>query len=458
MTSHLRTSISKYNLLWLLAIVLCAGIVSKTALAQSLPVIENPERYQPPADMSRVSFYLITVDVGDSVWDNFGHTALRMYDENSNVDTVFNWGYFNLSGGIIGFSYNFFKGIMNYSLVTNTPAFEFAQYRRQERAVWQDKINLTNSQKEILYRRLMWNLESENIVYSYQYFFDNCTTKIRDYLNEALGGEIATSYDGTASSTFRDQVRSHYASVALIDFSLDILMNSNIDRPMTEWENMFLPLNFRERLRHLPSNVAENGDKLALLSAPQMVMEFAPPQIQTKGYRAASVVLLGPVLFLFLMLKKIPMSYFATHSRLGLKGESVNYRLFGLMGLLTAIFSGVYGFLMLGSWFVSDHLDLHHNLNLLLFWPTDLFGILVALRWFLLCKPWPTDHNTSPFINYYIMAHVIGMIIYTAVAIFGLSAQHLDGVLFNVVPGFFLFTGLVWLVGFEPTRPRTMFF
>ena len=69
----------------------------------------------------------------------------------------------------------------------------------------------------------------------------------------------------------------------------------------------------------------------------------------------------------------VAMSYFATHSRLGLKGESVNYRLFGLMGLLTAIFSGVYGFLMLGSWFVSDHLDLHHNLNFFDLLPIQIY-------------------------------------------------------------------------------------
>lgn len=457
----LPTSTSRISTI--LALVLLALLTLNAAVAQpqasaELPVIENLDRYPLPADMSRVHFYLITVDVGDSVWDNFGHTALRMLDENSNTDRVFNWGYFSLNGGMVSFSYNFFKGIMNYSLVTNSPGFEFSQYRRQERSVWQDKINLSNSQKETLYRRLMWNLETDNVVYPYQYFFDNCTTKVRDYLDEALGGEILSHYDGTTDLTFRDQVRAHYASTAIVDFSLDILMNSNIDRPMTEWENMFLPLNFRQRLRQLPSSVAENGKKLALLSAPQLVMDFPPPTMDASPYRMASMVLLLPVLFLFLMLKKIPMSYFATHSRLGLKVEAINFRLLGLLGLTTAAFSGIYGLLMLGSWFVSDHLDLHHNINLLLFWPTDLLGLLVGLRWLLFCKPWPSNHNSAPFINGYLLAHLLGMAIYTAVAGFGLSAQNLTDVLTYVVPGFFLFTVLVWLVGFEPARPKTMFF
>lgn len=457
--TRLLQSLSFKLLMSLIAIgVICQAAIAQSSSAAGLPVIENPEQYQLPADMSRVHFYLISVDVGDSVWDNFGHTALRMLDENNNTDNVFNWGYFSLNGGVVSFSYNFFKGIMNYSLVANSPGFEFAQYRRQERSVWQDKINLTNAQKEILYRRLMWNLEPENIVYPYQYFFDNCTTKVRDYLDEALGGAISSQFNGVTTSTFRDQVRSHYASTAIVDFSLDILMNSNIDRPMTEWENMFLPLNFRHRLRQLPSAVAENGEKLPLLSAPQMVMDFPAPRVDSDPYRLASMVLLGPVVFLFLMLKKIPMSYFATHSRLGLKLESLSFRLLGLLGLLTAAFSGIYGTLMLGSWFVSDHMDLHHNINLLLFWPTDLFGLLVGLRWLFFCKPWPTNHNSAPFINYYLMAHLVGMGLYAGVASFGFSAQHLVDVLTYVVPGFFLFTVLVWLVGFEPARPKTMFF
>ena len=160
--------------------------------ASALEHIESPDQYSLPADMDGVHFYLITVDVGNKVWDNFGHTALRVIDENTNTDVVFNWGVFRINGGPVSFSYNFFKGIMNYELGTQSPSQEFAMYRSQERSVWQDRINLTNPQKEILYRRLLWNMQPENIIYPYQYFFDNCTTRVRDYLNEALSSTIET--------------------------------------------------------------------------------------------------------------------------------------------------------------------------------------------------------------------------------------------------------------------------
>lgn len=424
----------------------------------ALEAIDSPEQYSLPADMDGVHFYLITVDVGDKVYDNFGHTALRVFDENTNTDVVFNWGVFRVNGGPVSFSYNFFKGIMNYELGTQSPIQEFAMYRAQERSVWQDRINLTNPQKEILYRRLLWNLQSENIVYPYHYFFDNCTTRVRDYLDEALSGRIASANDGVTDSTFRDQVQAHYKSVALIGFSLDVLMNSNIDRPMSEWEKMFLPLTLRERLFLVDSDVAENGVRNKLLSDPQELMLFPAPTVETDPYQIASIGLLAPVLFLLLMLKKIPMSYFATHSRIGLKLPGINFRLLGLLGIVTALFSGIYGILMLGSWFVSEHLDLHHNINLLLFWPTDLLGIIVALRWLLLCKPWPMTHNSTPFLNYYMIAHVLGMIVYAVLTFFQLVDQSLINIGTYVLPGFAACTLLIWLVGFEPAKPKNAFF
>lgn len=439
-----------------------AGIVaislltlSKVAALEALP---PSAAYEIPNDLSGVHFYLITVDVGDMVYDNFGHTALRVYDENTDTDTVFNWGVFDLSGGVVNFSYDFFKGIMRYQLDTHTPAQEFASYRYQERTVWQDRINLTNPQKAMLLRRLLWNMQPENIVYDYLYFTDNCTTRVRDYLNEALGGKVAAYNNDITASTYRDLVQAHYASVALIGFSLDILMNSNIDRPITEWEEMFLPLSLRTRLSQIPSDVAEQGRRLPLLSDAQVIMEFPPPHVATNPYQVASVVLLAPIFLLLLMLKKIPMSYFATHSRLSLKAPDLNFRLLGILGLCTALFSGVYGTLMLGSWFISDHLDLHHNLNLLLFWPTDLLGLIVALYWFFACKPWPMTHNSKPFINYYLFAHLVGMLIYGVMVGFDLNQQSILNIALYVLPGFFLYTVLIWLVGFEPAKPRNMFF
>jgi len=438
-----------------------AGVLLSILLAYPVWALEElPADYQfdVPDDLSGVHFYLITVDVGDMVYDNFGHTALRVYDENTDTDLVYNWGVFDMGGGVVDFSYNFFKGVMRYQLAINTPAQEFNSYRGQQRTVWQDAINLTNPQKETLLRRMHWNSQPENIIYDYQYFTDNCTTRVRDYLNEALGGRLAEHAQGMTTNTYRDQVRAHYESVAVIGISLDILMNSNIDRPISLWEEMFLPLSLRRQLALLPSEVAKQGSRLPLLTDSQLIMEFPSPRIETNPYQVASVMLFAPLLLPLLMLKKIPMSFFATHSRLSLRAPGLSFRILGMMGLLTGLFSGVYGVLMLGSWFVSDHLDLHHNMNLLLFWPSDLLGVIVGLYWFFACKPWPMTHNSKPFINYYLLAHTLGLLVYAVLYALDFSEQVINNIAIYVLPGFFLYTMLIWLVGFEPAKPKHMFF
>ncbi|PCH63950.1 MAG: hypothetical protein COC19_00375 [SAR86 cluster bacterium] len=436
------------------ATVLLFASTPSLASAAAYPPLEELSTYQMPTDMSRLHFYLITVDVGNQVYDNFGHTALRVVDENTGSDTVFNWGLFDVSSGVVSFSFDFFKGVMNYQLGLSSPQTEIAMYAQQRRTVWQDKINLNNTQKERLYRRLMWNAQSENRVYSYQYFFDNCTTRVRDYLNEALSGKIAEFNTGVTAYSFRDQIQSHYSSVGIVAFSLDVLLNSNIDRKISAWEEMFLPLSLRQRLMAIPSDVAVAGDLQMLLSESQILLEYQPPQKQLNAYAVVAVVLLAPILFLFAMLKKMPISYFTSHSRYGLRMPGFSFRLLAVLAVITSVFSGVYGILMLGSWFASDHLDLHHNLNLLLFWPTDLLGLIVACRWFFAIKPWPLSHSATPFVYYYLIAHLAGMLIYFVIAVLGLSQQWLDGIAYFVVPSFFLYTLLLTLVGFGAIKPR----
>lgn len=421
-----------------------------------LPPLEQADT-ETPVDLDSLRFYLITVDVGNNVWDNFGHTALRLYDENTNTDLVFNWGVFDISGGVADFSYNFFKGDMDYRLATSSSTSEFDVYRAQGRTVWQDRLNLTNPQKEKLYRRLMWNLQSENLAYKYHYFFDNCTTRVRDYLDEALGGAISDQYSGVTEKTFRHYVREHYASASLIGFSLDVLLNSNVDQQVSEWEDMFLPLTLRQRLQAMSSDVGGAEEVLALLSDHQKIMEFPPPTVQPSAYQIASVGLLVPLLALLLMLKRLPMTYLATHSRISLRAAGLSFRLLGLVGVVTALFSGIFGFLMLSSWFVSDHIDTHHNFNLLLFWPTDLLGVVIAIRWLVFCRPWPMSRDSAPFIHNYLLAHVGALLAYSAAAFFQLTSQLIVDLAVHLVPGLLLFTLLIWLVGLEPARSKNIF-
>ncbi len=445
---------------WIVFSWLLLAILAQTpALAQpaipeqeALPEITDAASIRMPADMSKVDFYLITVDVGNHVWDNFGHTALRVVDSESNSDLVFNWGLFDISVGNVTFASNFLRGILNYQLGVSPPGWELGRYEREQRTVWQDRLNLTNEQKATLYRRLAWNLREENIVYSYQYFFDNCTTRVRDYLNEALGGRLESQNRAPVQRTFRDEVMTHYASVPYVAFGLDVLMNDRIDRRMTQWEEMFLPSGLRQELLSFPADVNLNGQRQPMLTDGTVVMEFQPPDAGPNPYHIAALLLLIPVALLLFRLKRIPLASFTSETGFTLRSPALSYRLLGLVGVVVALCSGLFGLIMTVAWLESGHLDLHHNLNLLLFWPTDLIGLGYALRWLLFgkgCEVSETHHN---IIIGYLLCHLLALLGYVGVALTGFAVQEVDSLLLYVVPALLGLVPLVWNAGFSAVR------
>ena len=406
-------------------------------------------------DPSMNEFYLITVDVGSQVWDNFGHSALRIINEKTGSDLTYNWGVFDASEGWARFGLDFFLGEMNYQLVAQETFRELNLYKRQGRSVWQERINLNNNQKQRLYNMIEENLKSENRSYKYHYFFKNCTTVIRDYLDEVFDGGLQSKIFGNVDRTFRDEIREHYASQQLVSFSLDVLMNKNVDRQMTQWESLFLPGELRRALSGVASNVGVDGVRLPLLSQSESLLSFSSPTKESNPYQLIFWLLLLPSLGLGVCVRRNQQIYFGRDAQLGLRYEKVSFRVLGLIGAVVSIFSGVYGAVMLGGWFFSSHADLFGNINLLLFWPTDLVGFVIAMKWLFTSKAWSINHNTAPFVMFYWLAHWFGLLVYLMIWISSLGLQETSPIIFYLLPGLFVFTAVVWLVGFVRVQTRS---
>ncbi len=417
----------------------------------AVPPLSEIGSYPAPDDFGSLHFYLVTIDVGNRLWDNFGHTALRVRDDATGADVLFNWGGFDASGGMLRFGLRFFLGDMNYRLFTVPTEQAFAQYREEERTIWEDRINLNSAEKARLYHRLMWNLEPDNLVYAYDYFQDNCTTRLRDYLDEALEGRLSGHFTEMTEITYRQVIRSHYESLSAVAMLLDIGMNSNIDRAMSEWENMFLPLSLRRRLLQIDSDVALDGERLKLLSESRVVDEFPPPLRQWNPFLILVLIPASLSLWLLLTAQKPRYSRFmdASHNPRRSSLSPTGYQVLGVLSLFGSIVSGILGCLMLGSWFWSGHEDLHHNFNLLLFWPTDLFGIAIALRWLFLKSPWTLDRYSAPYINYYLLAHVLGIAAYVIIDFGDLTDQDLSNVMSWLIAPMALVIIVIWLRGFR---------
>lgn len=407
-------------------------------MAQSaLPVAPDVDV---PEDMGAVEFYLITVDTGDHVWDNFGHTALRVVDPASDTDLIFNWGVFDTSGGNIRFARNFVRGQMVYQLGVVPPAWEFSRYRREMRTVWQDRLVLNNQQKARLYARLAWNLSAENINYDYDYFFDNCTTRLRDYLDEALQGQLSEGSGSLMPGTFRDEVFQHYRSRPVIALGLDVMMNERIDQRMTRWQSMFLPANLRSELQ-----------RQGLLEDPETLMEFTPPEEKVNPYWVLAGCLI-PLVLLTALVRQSPIAAFGSQPGFSFAGPAFSYRLLGLLALGIVLLSGGLGLIMTLGWWLSGHADLHGNINLLLFWPTDLLLLGMVFTWFWQGRVKDLTPGRHQLWTLYFLLRILSLLAYLVVCLFGISSQQTNMLLLTALPTMLLLFLLTMISGMRPVR------
>jgi hypothetical protein len=390
---------------------------------------------QMPADLDQVDIYLHTVDVGNLIYNNFGHTALRVHDRFSGRDLVFNWGIFTFKNPIV-FGLQFYKGILNYRLGIYSYRAAMHSYELEERKVWEDRIYLTREQKEKLLERLIWNAKPENRTYAYHYFFDNCSTRIRDYLDEAMGNTIKAETElKFAPQTFRDAMNEGYSYTPGMDLFLDIAMNGNIDRLMTIWERMFHPLHMRDVFLDM-----QNAGQ-PMLGEPKVLVDFKRPE----SYPGLSFILV--LLGFGVPLSLLGVAFFMRQKLV--RFLPLIYRIFALVSLPLLAFGALVGFLMPVTWVVSAHLDLHHNANMLLFWPFDVILLVWAFAILVQGRGWQLPVRSTLFLRRYVLAHMIGTLLMPVLRLLGLIQQDVDRVIVWVLPPYMVILFLLWRVGTE---------
>jgi hypothetical protein len=390
---------------------------------------------QMPADLDQVDVYLHTVDIGNLIYSNFGHNALRVHDKVSGRDLVFNWGMFSFDNPIV-FGLRFYRGILNYSLGIYPYRSAIDGYEREARKVWEDKLNLTRDQKIKLFEKLIWNSHPENRVYSYQYFFDNCSTRIRDYLNDAMGNNIQPYATVTYTpQTFRDLMIEGYSYTPGMDLFLDIAMNSNLDRLMTTWERMFHPLRMRDVF------MQSQNQGMPMIAESTVLMDFQRPE----SYPGLSFMM---VLIVFgVPLSLLCIAFFMRNKLIHFL--PVIYRSFVAVSLPLLGFGALVGFLMPVTWLVSEHKDLHHNANMLLFWPFDLILLVWAFALLVRGRGWQLPVKGTLFLRRYVLIHMIGTLLMPVLRMLGMIEQDVNREIVWVLPPYMVILFLLWRVGTE---------
>ncbi len=413
--------------------VLVLSLWTHPSLARTFSLEKLPE------DLDQVDIYLHTIDVGNLVFNNFGHTAIRVHNRQTGEDLVLNWGIFDF-GEPLSFSLKFYRGILIYKLGIYPFAWVYETYVADKRTVWEDKFLLDSDQKKRFLEKLVWNSKPENREYSYQYFWDNCSTRPRDYLNEAVDGQLQSrTKQQITNESFRDVMVQAYQYNPGMDVLLDLGMNSRLDRPMTVWERMFLPLQLRDALLTTPI------DGKPILEATRVLVQ-APRPTSYEGL-AFTCLLVGfgvGLLFVGILL------YFHNprHGRGAWK-----YRLWILVSLPLVLWGAFVGFMMPINWLASEHLDLHHNANMWLYWPLDAVLVWYSLRILRAGKALTLPRKQWVWVRTYLLLHLLGSLALPILHILGFVQQDVNRIVVFLLPPYLVHMFWLYRLGFKREEP-----
>lgn len=239
--------------------------------------------------------WLVTADRGDQVYEMFGHNALLVEDDRTGQALVWNWGLFNFDD--VDFIPRFLRGTMRYTMGPAELEPFLRQYMLADRAVYANRIHLTQAEAAELDAFVRWNFQPENRAYIYDYFRDNCSTRIRDLLDLVLGGRLEAHFaPETTGRSYRWFSRRQVQVTGWVDQGLSFLLGMRGERPITAWEAMFLPVELMERLEAF-SLVDAGGTSYPLLGPREVwVPSTRGPLPPTPPGPAWSVLLAGVLL------------------------------------------------------------------------------------------------------------------------------------------------------------------
>ena len=295
---------------------------------------------------------VLTIAPGNSLNDAFGHNAFRIKDSTINLDVTYDYGRFDFEAP--NFYLNFARGKLNYS-IGSINFYDFLRfYISQNRSVKEQVLNLSQNEKQSLYNYLLQNNKPENRNYLYEFFFDNCATKIKDVVNIALdNGVNYTTPKDFKQETFRTLIHDNLNRNSWGSLGIDVALGSVIDRKATPEEHMFLPENI-----HRFFEVANIKKDLPLIKESKILYK-QKETVKSNSFLTSPLFVFGIISVLILY---ITFKDYKNHKQT----KWLDVALFSITGII--------GVFILLLWFATDHIGTHQNYNLLwAFAPNILF-------------------------------------------------------------------------------------
>jgi len=298
---------------------------------------------------------IITCRQGDQIYNTFGHTAILINDPILRKTELYNFGVFNFEEP--GFTMKFLRGKLLYYLGINNYKGFMDAYTKEKRSVFTQKLDLNLEEKNKIYQALRENYKIENRKYLYDFFFDNCSTRARDLLENAL--PALTFPQSERKVSYRQLLDEYTFAKPWTDFGIDLIIGMKADKAASPRSQMFLP-----------EYVYESLDKAMLNGKPLVEETELILNYENELKRRQKKSFLGPSL-LFGLLLLLELFLFRKYT----KGQSSKWiQRFDKLWFMAI---GVGSMVILFMWFGTDHIATKSNLNIL--WMSPLF-LFPALR------------------------------------------------------------------------------
>ncbi len=298
------------------------------------------------SDSARIS--LMTVAPGPFVYSTFGHSAIRVKDPEQRFDRCYNFGTFNFDQP--NFLLKFCRGKLLYNLdVEPYRSFEYGNLQDQ-RPMEEQLFSLDQAQKQRIFDLLQENYKEENRYYKYDFFYDNCATRIRDVLEETFYHQLQYDTSGlTKDVTMRQLLRPYLLDKPWTGFGIDLVLGLPADQKALAAHHMFLP----DYVHDLMGKARTNTGAMLVASERNIPenrivqLDFKPTPLDRPLWMMCLVALIGLLSMANIRAEKI--------------FDAIFWPVLGVAGLVIALL-----------WFATDHSATKWNLNILWALPTHL--------------------------------------------------------------------------------------
>jgi hypothetical protein len=297
---------------------------------------------------------LITCTPGNQVYNIFGHSAIRIFEPETNRNEVYNYGTFDFDQP--NFIWKFITRTVQYKLSKVSFKYFMKELQAEHRGVSEQILKLNQQQRQKLFEYLETNYLPQNREYLYDFFYDNCATRIRDVMNKGIA-EVKIK-DVPSKKRFRDFLDEYLQHDPWLNFGIYLILGLEADKICTYNFQMFLP-------DYLSSNLG----KSTMNNAPLLEeAEWLLPKPEPNKYKGGFFT---PIVFTFSLLSLGLGIIFGLHKKIVLVNiwEISFYTVMGLVGVF-----------LLFMWFGTDHIATQKNLNILWANPLYLIWIFIGFR------------------------------------------------------------------------------